>query len=420
MPEHVQLLPHEANKDGAALYGGLIIATFYDRREEESDGLEALRTRMADILRANRWLMGRFAVNKDTSKVELILDEQYENVDEYIFVDQMDSLFEKSGYLETSEALQIYAIPKAAMLIDNMAAKLTKIGIVHNADKSKVVTFLSMTHLLGDGDTLYQIYRQFDINEPVEELNYERVTDFRERVTAQTSLLPTPNDIHEKRMKTLLPMFMRKLMIPAESRPPAHIEIVGINMAHVRKQKEQFSTKEHHCTANDVISMWAAKICPSMDYFQMIIDVRDRADGIDCNHAGNYFAQCYLRKHEMESPLSIRKWLKTRLASGTQWEFYPESEKEEYEAFMGAMHTNWANFYHEVPIDGYTEKLHIPAFYPMREVQGQKIFVGLPVTMVTFRPRLGQLAVLLLSNHPEVKTNRQLPDEMVSSVIMSE
>ena len=83
--ERFDLLNVENNPDFARYMPGLLIVTFYKvtNQEEASNTIKSLKTRIADILTANPWLMGRIKLDQDANKVYLAVDKN-QTPDSYI------------------------------------------------------------------------------------------------------------------------------------------------------------------------------------------------------------------------------------------------------------------------------------------------------------------------------------------------
>merc|ERR1712061_407811 len=141
---------------------GILIATFYKRTDETQakEILDGLSNRITKILDCNPWLMGR--LKKDTEKNEIFLDcTKEENSKDYILQITDDEVFGIKTFTELREHFQKHNISMGINLVDK-DEKLIKFGILSKNDGSECCIFISMTHVVGDGHTLYQLYKMLD------------------------------------------------------------------------------------------------------------------------------------------------------------------------------------------------------------------------------------------------------------------
>jgi len=268
---------------------------------------------------------------------------------------------------------------------------------LENSSRTKLALSVVINHAIADGGTIYNVSKMFDLKQPVVELEVKRTSNYDDLVTEHTSLLPTPNNFIESMNTILIPCLVEKA-----SEVPPNVEIYNVNMEEIKERKAKH-VAEHPGTfvsSNDILTAWMAEISPEIDYCQLIVTTRDRIPGVSDKNAGNYVMCPLLRTADFKSPYGIRKALNRFVQPGNPWKSYT---KEGLQKYLGGTHTNWARFYHQIEVPGYTQKFHMPAVDPYMKLPDGRI-VASGVTVITFVPNKGELASMIITRRPEFNT----------------
>ena len=87
-----------------------------------------------------------------------------------------------------------------------------------------------------------------------------------------------------------------------------------------------------------------------------------------------------LDNDDLETPLTVRNWLKDRLEPGKS---IKKTTYADFKKYTGGVHTNWSTFYHHVEFEGWEQIVHFPVL--RMEGQGFGIFpVGIEMHLISF------------------------------------
>ncbi|WP_320006610.1 hypothetical protein [Maridesulfovibrio sp.] len=295
-----------------------------------------LEERVRQILSANPWLASRLVDNEQTGKPSLI---HAENPPLYPFYEQVE-IADICATGTTVDAIlaETYAMPLSKSMSQiytkhgfnslNSDEPLYKIRLCTGSD-DRFMLVVSMSHVLGDGFTIYRIYQMLERSEPVVALIPQRIKNFQ-NILNTTGGLPgsmwipkagtpsTPN----KKLDWLLES--RAIWCTKKTReaigmkhgeeediPEQEFQTSGglfrVNRDWVAEQKRNFKGNETipWISTNDVISSWfLTRSNTSMG--SIAINSRDRSPEVGMLHAGNYQVGFLLYPDEYESPAAIR------------------------------------------------------------------------------------------------------------------
>merc|ERR1712226_1130965 len=217
---------------------------------------------MRDLFLANRWLMSRLRhVKGENGKKRLVLciEDKFCDPDQYIKIDHHTSehstaFKENMKYSDYKKLLNKYDTGMGKTLWDKDNGKLSNVGIVLNADKTKMIVYMVANHIIIDGATLYTLWKSLDLSQPVVRMNPER-HDFCKQIETETSLTPSDCTMEEMGMKYLKLAFPAMLMkgIAQSVKGQGKLQnfMFGFDKEEIAKEKAKFKTETSFVSTND-------------------------------------------------------------------------------------------------------------------------------------------------------------------------
>ena len=310
-----------------------------------------LWSKVADLLNKNPWLAGRLKTDEDG------LHLSYEPIPPKCSVGQIAVIatrhFAVVDDMELPEGLSYDELEKKLKHLqvksgndcankDEVLFRMTLINIKNSVD---VVLVFSMSHVLADGFTFYQLQNMLDKNTPVTSMEVVRSTRYEMEVQ---KLKKQPEVMGAC---ALLGMISCSLF-----RSSMRMYIVQVNPTWIAAQKKAFLTRNSQRTdgtkdavtfvsTNDILTAWHNEICHT-DLALMSINCRNRVPSFANKHAGNYEnGIMYNTPSDGHTPEAIRESLKTfRNASNT----VPSTWK--LLQWNTSITTNWCSFYQQIDI----------------------------------------------------------------------
>ena len=424
----IEVLPSESKSHFAGMHETTSIGSVY--RVLNSD-FELIKTNLIDrikkILSANTWLMSRLYTLSNPKRCGLAIEDRFLNTENYIICSESKGLVvsEDTSYDDYRNILadDKFKIENSVYLADNDEKVLTKFGIINNPDNNTFAIVLTINHVIADGSTVYKIWKMLDENEEIISLQSERNMKFeREKhVEKLTSLAPkglTLDQFMTEFMKNnLMPMILKgfKQLFQIKNRYPKNEWVVMLDNDAIEAKKNEWKNQGvDFVSTNDIITSWLTELEPKMDNMTMIINLRDRIEGVNSNLAGNYLALVVLRNKHMQTPAECRKFLNNVLKPGYEWEI---PSYKDYRKYIGGMHTNWSSFYHHVQPQGTEQVLHFPVVPDVSYIWSG-VPVGGELDLITFRPNPGQTACFIFSRRRKLDVNKLLAQNLVKKQLM--
>lgn len=407
----------------AAYHDGTMVTSVYKvQNPSEFDQIAAsLKQSMTEVLNANDWLMSRCRHIPDESRpngrLALVIEEKTSNTANYIHESVSDSVKSKN-FDDVKKVLLEQRISYLNALWDQDEGVLTKFGIISSADKSTCVIFFTLNHLLGDGATLYQLWKMLDQTVPVTTLQATRnmAFDTEKYCETKTSVLPDgckPEEFTNIYMANWMGPMMKKAVSQLFKRKPMNQYLVTLNPEEINKRKAQYSIPSSNVfvSTNDVILSWMQDLLPKINHIFMPVNFRNRIEGITTDMAGNYHQLPMLYNKDMLTPLTVRTWLNNVMNPGYKWKFPTE---QEFRKYLGGVNTSWTGFYHHIEPQGLSHVCHFPV-YPAQSAGG-----GQELDFIVFKSGkaasgMEEVSVNILNRRPEITMASLLADPMVKN-----
>ena len=388
--------------------------------------VEYLRQRLAMILGENPWLNSRI-VKRSTADgvVALAYPKTFEPES---IVEQHFNVYEP-GDVGISLNMPYEALVRRLSPVQCTRSKpatdedepLFKVAVVpieagetndsQDAPLQKAITLpgfaliVSMNYTLGDGHTYYKLYGMLSADTDVEALDPVRVAGFEE---AKTEVIGEKESAMFTSAGLGLGIMASYLGTRVTRRRPQNVCVHNIDPVWVSQEKAKAMKHGQvpFVSSNDALASWFFREMKS-EMNIMVANFRGRQPSIlDLNerHVGNYEANVPYFPGDVETPTLIRQSI--RNADGgfrARRAGLPPTEIPKFFTLVGnkmAIITNWATFYRDVVLQDVTPdkqarpnkpKLHLPI------MESDGIITSIWNNAITFRPRAGELGILMIT-----------------------
>ncbi len=237
---------------------------------------------------------------------------------------------------------------------------LFKVVLVEIRENHEYALVVSLSHVLGDGHTFYNLYGMLDCRTPATALVAERKQCFMDRLLVSSG----------KKLQAWLasPYLVTGILSNIALRPTPQSAVYTLNSEEVARAKQQYRQSDGEAgqygdvpfvSTNDVVTSWFFKVCRS-SYGMITVNNRNRYDGYTDKHAGNYQSVLLYNKDDFSVPNYIRQSVATMLSKSgavpnlleTLW-------------YNMSMITNWSSFYCDVSLgDKSHSTMHLPLMNP--------------------------------------------------------
>ena len=398
---HTDLLPVEAS----ALVLGLpaiCTATFY---EGDCDGAEAhVRARVRLMIKCNPWLLGRLSWVPGEGPRTLRLSYCTQSVGDDAAVDAIFSVIDAPGlvasapYEDIACALLSYRVPQGVVCIGaSPPPPLLRITLLRSSPSSFVL-FFSLSHVIGDGATFYELHSMLGMTAPPPRaLSAQRhdASAYEARVDA---LMGGSKGAGTEGVRWILSCgsITRILCHMACARRPRAV-IVGVPRAWVEREKAAWKAERAQVGAegaafvstNDLVTSAVARVSGD-ELLLMAANLRGRVAGIGADDAGNYETLVPLLASDCATPSRVR----AAIAGGRLHR--PSLHTAALPGAAAALLTravvitNWASFYRDVQLPRARLVMHLP----IAEVHSANM-----ESVVVYAPRSGEVGVIALTRN---------------------
>ncbi|GMI01315.1 hypothetical protein TrVE_jg13018 [Triparma verrucosa] len=360
----VELMKDE--KGGLMFEAGITTITFYKSSGDGSfeTACTALRSQLDKVVGANPWLAGRLVKGKTGTAL---------SHPKAPMASQIDKLFQA---LKTDDALKLDPTSTYEKICTDMYAnkkvvvgsgfgtkgKDKPLAILTLLESSAAGTFalvFSISHVIADGRTYYDIYNMLSPGSAVRSLSSTRVMSFSEtmRDTCGRKELAWMDSV------PAMCMMMPVMMCPKKPKCCAfYLDPARVAEAKAKGAKDGGVP---YVTTNDILTSGFFNECNSR-IGMMGIDCRDKVAGLGADLAGNYVSALSIDPDTFSSPASMRKMMSEKpyktvakpMPSCMKWCVGMESNSF-------SMVTNWSSFAGEmISLEGYEMSVHLPVQDP--------------------------------------------------------
>jgi hypothetical protein len=299
------------------------------------------------------------------------------------------------GFSDFNEQLKDLVVKRGSLCVDK-DEDLFKV-IVANIAEDKFALIVSMSHVIADGFTFYEVYKMLSASEPVRPLIVERVYTGRKEmgqvIRGGDDTLPWMGS----------PGFVLNVAGALIRRRAQTLNLFTVDESKIAELKKNYaaSNQPKFISTNDIITsgFFSKTAC---DLMFMTVNFRDRIPSLTKQHAGNYESLIAYQRRDFATPELIRSAQTDfrRAVSGKLPGFFRATRVK-----MGAM-TNLATLYQEVELPGCRLVFHRPV------VEGGP-FVAFEQMVMIFRPHRNQVSVITCSKDPSILSTMEILKERV-------
>ncbi|GMH60257.1 hypothetical protein TL16_g03011 [Triparma laevis f. inornata] len=360
----VELMKDE--KGGLMMEAGITTITFYSSSGGSTfeAANAAIRAQLDKVVGANPWLAGRLVKGKTGTALSYPKSPTAAQTDQLFQVIGSDDALKLSPSSSYSKiCTDMYASNKV-VVGSGFATKgkdkpLAILTLLQSTDSSTFAFVFSISHVIADGRTYYDIFNMLSPGTSVRELNSARAMTFSETMRDACGR-------KELAWMDSLPAIC--MMIPVMACPKKPVCCAfEIDPARVEEMKASAARDGGvpYVTTNDILTSGFFNECNSR-IGMMGIDCRGKIDGVGEDMAGNYVSALSIDPDTFATPASMRKMLSSTPYQTTQKPM-PSCSKWciGMESNSFSMVTNWSSFAGDlVKIEGFDIAYHLPMQNP--------------------------------------------------------
>jgi hypothetical protein len=412
--QDIELLKDEAG--GLMWESGITTITFY--KGDFQAAAQAVRAQFDLVVGSNPWLAGRLVKTKTGAAIRHPGSPDAADIEPLFAATGVEEtaafkLSPTTAYTETCTGM--YA-SKAKIIVGSGKATLGKpepltLLTLSESATGEFALIFSMSHVIGDGRTYYDIFQMLQPGAAVRALSSARVMSFSEEMRDVCGR----KELEWADSGTVMCMSMCAMM-PCCHKPPKCFAF-QLDAEKLAAAKEAGAKEDgvEYVSTNDILTSAFFSECGSR-IGMMGMDCRGRIDGIEADMAGNYVTALTMDPDTFGTPGSVRKMLSstpykpTMQPLPTCGSWCCGSDKNSM-----AMVTNWSSFAGGmVQIEGCEMVVHLPVQNPAYCVFD---------VMIPFASGVGKTGVLIWTvNSDEDGLRHALPvgDNVSESLFPSE
>ena len=328
--------------------------TFFTGVIDES----SLYSKILDIMNCNPWLGGRLVRENSSTYLQYTRCNEFTTINPDIFsIAQNNDLHEKLSFNEIQKIARLYTV-KAGTACINKDEVLFKVTLIMTG-LSSCALVVSLSHVVGDGNNMFTLYRMLGDNQDIITLNPVRDMEYDHKLNSVSCYHKESIDFINS-LSFILNMVVtstkEKLFRPS-------MELLHIRKDWIEAEKQKYhdvsnkitvsSPSSSFVSTNDIITCWLFKLL-NVDIGGMVVNYRNRIPGITERNAGNYISMISYQRDDYSHPSLIRASLQSyyRVITKTL-NFIPFISR-----FI--IITNWSTFYAELIFEGCKEVYHLP------------------------------------------------------------
>lgn len=296
--------------------------------------VEYLKDRTGMILAANPWLQGK--LRKTGNGIDLVYDDDT-RVDQSYHMVEDASIHDGLKYDALVDNIKKYFVKDGNGCLNNNNP-LFKITIAVTS-KDKFAIIFSLSHMIGDGHTFYELYGMLSSKETVRPLIVDRDDSYEEWLRTSTHCEDTINYLFSPAQ-----VFNQICTMFFAPRPEMSVSLIDLDW--VAREKEAHKHEEgisHYVSTNDVLTSWIFRLT-RCDAGLMNINFRGRHARSTSSHAGNYESILGYQPADYAIPGLIRKSLSNyRRAVSGPWPGPVASMRSRV-----SLLSSWVTFYRDL------------------------------------------------------------------------
>ena len=302
--------------------------------------IEYLKRRTEAIVTANPWLSSKHSKKgKDGSPPHMVYDpHNLPDLFQVLKGDLYTQLNKKSTYPEICKAAENLLVKKRAEERDEDKGSLL-ISLITKDDATehdKFALVVSLSHVIGDGHTFYEIHNMLSSNAKVYSLDPIRPPEFPE----QEKELMGQEHKGIADFAIMLRAIFGLVKLKSWS-GNLKTEAYFVDERHIAEAKTSKCNLDgvDFISTNDILTSWFFSF-PKVKLAAMAINLRSHANILTENHAGNYENFVLYQPGDYENPARIRQSVQNLKPKNSEFpSFWTRCMKKPY-----AVTTNWSTF----------------------------------------------------------------------------
>jgi len=347
--------------------------------------IEYLKRRTEAIVAANPWLSSKHSKKgKDGSPPHMVYDpHNLPDLFQVLKGDLYTQLNKKSTYPEICKAAENLLVKKRAEERDEDKGSLL-ISLITKDDATehdKFALVVSLSHVIGDGHTFYEIHNMLSSNAKVYSLDPIRPPEFPE----QEKELMGQEHKGIADFAIMLRAIFGLVKLKSWS-GNLKTEAYFVDERHIAEAKTSKCNLDgvDFISTNDILTSWFFSF-PKVKLAAMAINLRSHANILTENHAGNYENFILYQPGDYENPARIRQSVQNLKPKNSEFpSFWTRCMKKPY-----AVTTNWSTFDKGVQLPGAQPLLHLPIY------TSDAFFADFSLGVI-FRPMKGKLGMSIM------------------------
>jgi len=254
--------------------GAMSVSTITFFKGDSKAAEDWIKRRTVEVVKVNPWLAGRLVSSNEDSRYHLCHPKSVseDEVQDHIKVMNSSSLHPSMSYKDMVENHSHLLIKRGVDCID-MDESLFRVMLFHISADSFALT-ISISHMLGDGNTYYKIYSMFSCKQSVTPLTIARRHDFAD----------CSNGIIRLRELLTCKLFLiRALLFSLLPKPKAiRVFITELDPEWVAAEKKRHCpnpSKKMFVSTNDLLVSWWMNTS-KLDFCIMAFNARGRIPGL--------------------------------------------------------------------------------------------------------------------------------------------
>lgn len=353
---HIELSPHESEWRYMDL-PSVTTLTIFEEQTDDSLKLVEIYDRVASITKKNPWLTGRLRMNTDG--IGLYYGSTF--VDCFASFSRKNLVDLDCKYDKLIELAQPYTVKQGRDCVDQDES-LFKVSCLITGKQFTIV--FSLSSVIGDAHTLYQIYAMLDKKNEIKpmdcvrELNY--MAGLKSNIGSSNYHFTDTSSAFRYNSRTFLSRFIWK-------RPKTIVHYID-EKVWLKKAKARGKNGQVEVSTNDLLTSWFFKMC-NCNFGVIKVNFRNRILELKDMSAGNYTNSILYRPDDFETPYLIRLSLgekhvrraarvqigKTDTIIGTNLPTFMQTQKNN-----SALSSNWYTVSKYITYEGCKQLLHIP------------------------------------------------------------
>ena len=327
------------------------ITTITKLKIKEGDIVPHLRAKVTEMIKQNPWLAGRLTRTSASLKVDFRYNATCspDIANEHLSIVKYEEEDDDMTYGQYLKSFHKYSVLRGGQCINNSHGKLFAVTIVYSTNSDDVYLVFSLSHMIADGFTFYQLYNMLDSSTPVRPLEATRSTLY------EPELVKLFGKEHASwHHNWFIPV---GLLACSFFRPRMQGYIMKVSNEWLEKQKAAFQTRQtnenstssgnkpEYISTNDILTAWHNKISGG-NVHVMALNLRNRVPIFTNEMAGNYEnTMIYNTPCDGHTPEAIRRSLETFQNNSNTM---PGALKTLLR--NGSLTTNWSSFYKQIKL----------------------------------------------------------------------